>query len=566
MRRLPLLGLLLVVLCTFAPSAAPAETIVGVPVQGIADLKTPPPGFTTNAGQAIASAQRQPEIARLLRQHPGASWDVEVFDGAFWQITVVLNKVHRVLALTYVSPTGRIMAVHTQAAAGSALARAGFDQLFRRPWVWLTFGILFAVPFVDVRRLRRMLHLDLAVMLSFGVSYAILDAGGHSNLGVLLVYPPLLYLLGRMLFLGLRPRSPRGRLVPHLPTAALAVGLIALCGARVALNVHSHKVMDIGYASVAGADRITHKLPLYVDNDTHGDTYGPINYLAYTPFEAAFPFKGTYEHMGAAHAAAIFFDLMTIVGLVLLGLRLRAGPEGRRLGLAMAWAFAACPFTLLTLIDNTNDGLVAMLLVLTLLVFNSAPARGLVLGLATAAKFSPAALLLVFARGRSEEDAGRAKWLQTAGACAAIFVFTMAVYFPRAGGLHALWNCTLGYQLSRDPDFSFWAVFDGFDWLQKLLDVAGIGIVLLAGFWPGRRTLAQVCALAAAVLIAIQLPGGHWFYYYISWWAPLAIAALFTRYKEPLAAALPQPASSSEDDSDASAVAGSAARSAFLAA
>jgi hypothetical protein len=329
--------------------------------------------------------------------------------------------------------------------------------------------------------------------------------------------------------------------------------------------------MDIGFASVAGADRIMHRQPLYVDNDTHGDTYGPVNYIAYIPFEAAFPFKGVYDRLWAAHAAALFFDLMTIVGLVLLGLRLRAGPEGRRLGLAMAWAFAACPFTLLTLMDNTNDGLVAMLLVIMLLVFQWAPARGLALGLATAAKFSPAALLLVVARGTGGHDRedGRRQWLQVVGVCAAIFVFTMAVYFPAEGGFRALWNCTLGYQLGRNPDFSLWAVVYNLGWLQKALDVFGIGVALVAGLWPGRRTLTQVCALAAAVLIAIQLPGGHWFYYYITWWAPLVIAALFTRYKEPLAAALPQaPSDSSEEDSDSAAGsgAGAASRSAFLAA
>ena len=47
--------------------------------------------------------------------------------------------------------------------------------------------------------------------------------------------------------------------------------------------------MDVGYASVIGADRITHKQDLYVDNAIHGDTYGPVTYLAYVPFELALP-------------------------------------------------------------------------------------------------------------------------------------------------------------------------------------------------------------------------------------------------------------------------------------
>ena len=85
-------------------------------------------------------------------------------------------------------------------------------------------------------------------------------------------------------------------------------------------------VIDVGYASVVGADRVWHKKPLYVDNDTHGDTYGPINYLAYVPFERALPWKGLWADLPAAHAASIVFDLLTIVGLIALGMMLRAGP------------------------------------------------------------------------------------------------------------------------------------------------------------------------------------------------------------------------------------------------
>jgi Glycosyltransferase family 87 len=536
MRRLSLLGLLLALVLLLAPAGASADNIVGVSVEPPASMTQPPPYFSSNARQAIAIAQRQPAFAEAQREHPGARVDVQVYNQVFWQISLVeLND--RVPVVVDVSPRGHLMDVNTGVAASSYIARPGVDKTLRKPWVWLTFGLAFLLPFVDVRRLRRMLHLDLVVLLSFGASYAVIDRGGHSDLGVLLIYPPLLYLLVRMLRVGLRPRRPGGRLVPHLPTWALVVGLLALCGGRVALNVENDKVMDIGYASVAGADRIAHKQQLYIDNDTHGDTYGPVNYLAYIPFEAIFPFKGAYDSLGAAHAGAIAFDLLTIVGLVLLGLRFRAGPEGRRLGLAMGWAFAACPFTLLSVLENTNDGLVALLLVWMLVFLSSAPVRGLLLGLATAAKFSPGALLLLVARGRSGED-GRRQWVQTAGVCLGIFLFTMAIYWPHPtpegfnthGGLRALWNCTLGYQLSRSPDFSLWAVFFNIGWTQKLLEVVAFGVMLVAGFWPGRRTLTEISALAAAVLIALQLPGGHWYYFYITWFAPLVIAALFTRH------------------------------------
>jgi hypothetical protein len=36
-----------------------------------------------------------------------------------------------------------------------------------------------------------------------------------------------------------------------------------------------------------------------------------------------------------------------------------------------------------------------------------------------------------------------------------------------------------------------------------------------------------VAALAAAVLIAVQLGATHWFYFYVVWFLPLVLAALF---------------------------------------
>jgi hypothetical protein len=54
--------------------------------------------------------------------------------------------------------------------------------------------------------------------------------------------------------------------------------------------------------------------------------------------------------------------------------------------------------------------------------------------------------------------------------------------------------------------------------------------VLLAvavAFRPrGPRTPAQVSALAAAVIIAVQVPAMHWFYMYIVWFLPLVLIAV----------------------------------------
>ena len=49
--------------------------------------------------------------------------------------------------------------------------------------------------------------------------------------------------------------------------------------------------MDVGYASMIGAYKILHGQSIYFPSLGHPDTYGPINYLAYIPFELLWPVK-----------------------------------------------------------------------------------------------------------------------------------------------------------------------------------------------------------------------------------------------------------------------------------
>jgi hypothetical protein len=533
MRRMPLLILLVCTLLAVPATvqAATADQVVGPPITAPASQTVPPPGFKTTARQALHLAMAQPKVRAALRGATGVLSAANVWQGWRWEVD--FDKGDRRYASVDIGPDGRILKVWTGVDASSYMARGGFNDVFPRVWIWLPFGLLFLIPFVDPRRLRRLIHLDLLALLSFGISFAYFNAT-HGDAAVRWFYPPLLYGLVRMLFAGFRPRRGNGRLVPYLPTTVLIVGIVAMFGARVALNVTSDRVMDIGYASVVGANRITHKEALYVDNDQHGDTYGPVNYIAYIPFELALPYKGVWDDLPAAHAATIFFDLMTLLGLFLLGRQMRAGPEGRRLGLALAWAWAAFPFTLLGVMENTNDGLVAMFLVWALVAFRSAAGRGAMLGLATAAKFTPGALLLVLARGtgdRSVRANGRT-WAKTIGACVGIFLFSLAVYWPK-GGFAEFWNCTLGYQLGRFPDLSLWTIYHHIGWTQTALEAFGIMLMLAVAVWPGgKRTLGQVAALAAAITIALQLPAGHWFYFYIMWFLPLTLVALFAEHRD----------------------------------
>ncbi len=142
-------------------------------------------------------------------------------------------------------------------------------------------------------------------------------------MSVPLAYPVLLYVMGRMLWEGWRRRERVGELVPHAPMGLLLAGLVFLIGFRIGLNVIDSNVIDVGYSGVIGADRIADGDSLYdgefAPDNQSGNVYGPVAYLAYLPWEQIFPWDGTWGDLPAAHAAAITFDLLTILGLYVLG-------------------------------------------------------------------------------------------------------------------------------------------------------------------------------------------------------------------------------------------------------
>jgi hypothetical protein len=291
---------------------------------------------------------------------------------------------------------------------------------------------------------------------------------------------------------------------------------------RVGLNVADSNVIDVGYAGVIGADRIVDGDPLYGRGFSHdierGDTYGPVNYLAYVPFEQALPWSGRWDDLPAAHGAAIAFDLLAIGGLLLLGRRMRPGPEGRVLGVALAYAWTAFPYTAFVLESNANDTLVALACIAALLAFvgRSAVGSGLAVGLGTAAKFAPLALAPLFARRRP----------LVFGAVLLVTVAVAVLPFVPDGELRELYDRTLGYQAGRPSPFSVWGQVDSLGWLQTVVKVAAAALALLVAFLPRRPDSRQVAALGAAVLIALQLGADHWFYLYIPWFFPLLIVAL----------------------------------------
>jgi hypothetical protein len=80
--------------------------------------------------------------------------------------------------------------------------------------------------------------------------------------------------------------------------------------------------------------------------------------------------------------------------------------------------------------------------------------------------------------------------------------------------------------VDRTSPFSIWGQVDGIQWLQNAVFIAVSLFAVAVAFVPRRRSLPQMAALSAAVLIGLQLAVDHWFYLYIPWFLPGLFVAL----------------------------------------
>jgi hypothetical protein len=502
-----------------------------------------------NSEEAIAAANRDPTLRGEKQMHPNLGpsaamkeghWEVAYFESGD-ELALVLVDVH----------SGEVLESWTGYQVAWKMARGysgAFGHKLNAPYVFLPLCAIFLLGLVDWRRLRRIANLDLLVLLGFGVSHFFFNRA-EIGISVPLVYPVLLYLLGRSLWIGLRGRGEGLR--PVWPTMWLVVAALFLMGFRVGLNVADAGVVDVGYAGVVGADRIAHGEPIY-DNFpadvSQGDTYGPVNYLSYLPFERIWPYSGSWDDLPAAHAAAVVFDVAAFVLLLLIGMRIRPGPEGQRLAATLAFGWAAYPYTAYVLESNSNDSLVAALLLATFLFAAKPLARGALLASATCAKFAPAVLAPMYWRYRPAGPAaagdppspattqgmvppttsptGHRRELLLFALWFGVVTVAVLIWPAIDPGLKTFYDRTIASQAGRSSPFSIWGQAPSLEPIRAgLLVLTGVASMAFA-FVPRSKSPIQLAALSAALLILLQLTLHHWFYLYIVWWFPLLLIAL----------------------------------------
>jgi Glycosyltransferase family 87 len=538
---------LAVALFVHAPGAAaqsagtPGSTAAGIEVS--AELPERPPDYAIGPRAAIQIANGDPKVAETRERYGELQASVEASQPGTWQVGYFAGDVERAQVLVD-DATASVRESWTGYQVAWQMARGyegSFGHLLNAPYVWLPLCAIFFFGLFDWRRPRRVAHLDLLVLLAFGVSHLFFNRG-EIGLSVPLAYPMLVYLLARMLWVGFRGAGEGLR--PAAPLAWLAIAAAFLIGFRVALNVADSGVIDVGYSGVIGADRAVDGAPLYgegafPDDNQFGDTYGPVNYYAYVPFEQLLPWSGTWDELPAAHASAIFFDLSVAALLLVLGRRLRPGREGRDLGVILVFAWAAFPYSDYVLQSNSNDSLVPALVLAALVLIASPVGRGAMTALAGLTKFAPLALAPLFAAGprvglaSTDPDTGERPLGRRRVRALALFVLAMVGVGALAmfqtlldPGPTTFWDRTIGEQIDRESPFSIWGQEPSLEPLRTALLIATAGLAVALALVPRHRTPARIAALAAAVMIALQITAEHWFYLYIVWFFPLAVTAL----------------------------------------
>ncbi len=512
---------------------------------------------TLDEQEAIAIAEAQDRIRDDVTEKPGIEPSANLGDDRVWTVSFYSGDDTEAEVLVD-DRGGTVNEVRIGPQVAWQMARGykgAFGRIINEPYVWLPLCLLFLAPFINIRKPFRMLHLDLLVLLSFTVSHYFFNQG-DIYASVPLAYPPLAYLflrLGYMVFIRVRRHrqrfdyysppsigmvpaiaatpAPAPRLHLNFSAKIIFIALIALLAFRITINIADSNVVDVGYSGVIGAHRIIEGTTPYGNmpsDDSNGDTYGPLNYLVYVPFERFMSWDGTWNDLPAAHATAILFDLLSVAGMYFCGRRMAAGAgggEGNRFGLALAWGWAAYPYTTFVLNCNVNDSIVAAFIIWGFYLLEFSPLAGMMLGFATQVKFFPALLAPLWASfPRAFHSWGR-RFLFLLGFVIAVAV-VMPVVFLGDGSLGVFWERSVEWQLHRDSPFSIWGQYpDTLAGAQRVGQYIFVALALASYFWPPRKSLTGMAAASGTLLVGFEILQTHWFYLYIPWFFPMALIA-----------------------------------------
>jgi len=485
---------------------------------------------------ALRAVLASPRAMSALREGPRwTSARIGAVDATTTRVTLFRGS--RIVAEAAVGAHGRVVRFADYRGAPVAYG----VPLLQRPLALLIAGLAFLLA-TAVVPLRRVRNLDVAALLALVVPLVLLD----DRLVVASTFaavPPLLWLTGRCAWTALgspRPAAPSRPLFDAITSAwsdgqrlrilRLAVGVAAACVAMVTVSAPS--TVDVGQALMEGATLLVHgTLPYgHMPGDVfHGDVYPLLSYAVYAPLATVMPVHDSWD---VANGALIVAAAAAVAGAWLIS-RVpartpaeRPDDAARAAGLRAALAWLTLPPLLVGVSTGTSDVLLGALLLAALVLARRPLASAATILLAGWFKVVPFALLPIWlARLRGRR-------LAAALALVALSVAVTVVALVVLGGAGAPMRMlrAVAYQADRRTLHSPWTLL-GIEWLQPLGQAAVLALIAGATVRARRGAAlagdpARLGALAAAVLLALQLSGNYWTYLYLAWAVPCVVVGL----------------------------------------
>ena len=527
-----------------APGSRPSEPT----------CRASPSGFELTAREAIAIAERRPQGRRDARR-AGASSRRSPRRSSPTRGRSATRGGRRERAQVIVDdPTGEVKESWTGHQVAWQMARGyegSFGHLLNAAYVWIPLCAALLLRALRLPPPAQDGSISTCSSCSRSRSRQVFFNDANIGVSVPLAYPPLLYLLARMLWIGFRGRrrGPAARRAPD--RSGSRSRRCFLLGFRIALNVADSGVIDVGYAGVIGADRIVHGEPLYGEGAFPDDNplrrhLRPAQLLRLRPVRAGPAGTATGTSCRPRTRRRIFFDLACV------GAALRARPaparrraQGRDLGVDPRLRLGRLPVhDLHAAVERQRLARRGADRWAPLLVIASAPARGALAALAGLTKFAPLRARAAARRGaaggaRVARPRDRRRAAVGAAVCARWCLF--AARARRGGrGAHApdrrSTRASRPSSTARSPTRS----------TATRRSASGARRRASTGFRSSSRSarrgarrprrLRPAAAHPApdrgargGGVIAVQLTADHWFYLYIVWFLPGVLVALSSR-------------------------------------
>lgn len=491
-----------------------------------------------NGAEALHNALQDREVVRYLAAHRYTRHRTLAIDQRLELVSFLDGR--RVVLDAAVAPDGTVVKTIKYRAG---YLRAG-SPVPQTPVAVIALSLVFALMAVRLPLLSYR-NLDVLALASFATVIVLLNERLF-EWSVYAGFPPLVYLVGRCVAVAFaKPKESRSRqstplfdvltrrLEPDVKSRLLGGVCATAAVVLLLISIPGGVVVDVGYASMAGATRLLHGgLPYgHLPSDVlHGDTYPLLAYVLYIPAAVIAPVEDGFDNLDGALWVTALAALVVAAALYVAVTRVE---HRRSAGMRIAVAWLVFLPVLVGTSSGSNDLVAAAFVAIALAMAAHSTRSTLLLTVAGWVKLVPLFCLPLWV--------ARLRGPAIARAIAAIAVVTAFVvaWLLLLDGTAAVADMMEGisFQGERGSPLSIWTVIS-VPALQVAFQAAVLSLVALSAFltWRDRALagdLSRVAALAGAIVLGFQLAGNYWTPVYLVWAFPfLAIALLCDRRSE----------------------------------